>query len=80
MNKLYFIQYPEIDVTLDSKVKSLGKSMQVGKGWVVQSTLDAKAIHAFLIQHNPSMTIVILGLDKDNYYGRFAKDLWTLFK
>ncbi len=80
MNKLYFIQYLDIDATLDSKVKSLGKSMQIGKGWVVQSTLDARAIHTFLTQHNPSITIVIFGLDKSNYYGRSAKELWDFFK
>ena len=80
MNKLYFIQYSELDLTIDNKVKSLGKSMEIGEGWIVQSSLDAQAIHSFLTQHNPSITILIFGLDKTNYYGRFAKELWTFFK
>jgi hypothetical protein len=80
MIMLYFIQYPEIDVTLDNKIKSLGKNMQIEKGWIVQSDLDAKAIHNFLTQDNPSRSILIFGLDKSNYYGRYSKDLWALFK
>lgn len=80
MNKLYFIQSFSVDATLESKLRSLGKNMQVGDGWIVQSTLDAQAIHTSLTQHNPSITVVIFGLDKNNYYGRFNKDLWTLFK
>tara|TARA_R110000851_G_scaffold310283_2_gene470015 strand:+ start:11396 stop:11638 length:243 start_codon:yes stop_codon:yes gene_type:complete len=79
MNKLYFIQYPDIDPTLDQKIKSLGRHMIMGKGWIVQSHLDAKSIHTFLTQHNSSITIVILGIDKTNYYGRYAKELWDLF-
>jgi len=80
MIMLYFIQYFVVDLTLENKIKSLGKNMQIEKGWIVQSTLNATAIHSLLTEHNPSITIVILGLDKNNYYGRYTKELWTLFK
>lgn len=54
--------------------------MQIEKGWIVQSTLNAKDIYDLLTEHNPSISIVILGLDKNNYYGRYNKELWSLFK
>ena len=80
MKKLYFIQYFKEDLIIENKIKSLGRTFKVFGGWVVESTVDAKQIHTFITEHNDSMSIVVFGLDKSNYYGRFDKDLWNFFK
>lgn len=80
MRRLYFIQYFINDLLLENKIRSLGRFYQVSNGWVVESNRDARAIHEFLTSHNPAIDIIVLGLDKSNYWGRYATDFWEMFK
>lgn len=80
MKKLYFINYFREDLTLENKIKSLGRVYPVYDGWVVEAITDAKQIYEFLTKHNPSMDIIVFGLDKTNYYGRYNQELWNFFK
>ena len=80
MKKLYFIQYNGEDIILENKIISLGRYYKVFSGWVVETTTEAKELHEFLSSHNSSMDIIVFGLDKKNYWGRYKKELWDFFK
>ncbi|MEO8255591.1 MAG: hypothetical protein ABI554_14525, partial [Flavobacterium sp.] len=71
MKKLYYIKYFKEDLIIENKIKSLGRTFKVFEGWVVESVIDAKQIHAFITEQNDSMSIIVFGLDRSNYYGRY---------
>ena len=80
MKKLYFIQYLGNDLTLENKIKSLGRHYPVFGGWVVETISEAKQIYEFLTPGNSLVEVVIFGLDKNNYWGRHDQALWSFFK
>lgn len=80
MKKLYFIQYFGDDLVLENNIKSLGRNYRVFGGWVVESISDAKSISEFITRHYPSKEILVLGLDKSNFWGRHTTELWDMFK
>lgn len=80
MKKLYFISYFGEDPILETKLISLGRNFEVFNGWIVESLLDAKTIYAHICSHNLNMTVIVLGIDKANYWGRHEENLWKLFK
>ena len=80
MKKLFFIQYASQNSLIDSRIQQLGAYHQVFNGWIVESFFDAKTIYEKVSVDYPLMQFLVVEVNKSNYYGRYYKELWELFK
>ena len=79
MKKIYLIQYTlKEDSILVDRIKSLGPWMSYfSKSWIVESDLlTAKAIYDRISQNYETERILIMELNKSNYWGVMPKEAW----
>lgn len=78
MNRIYIIQYDvKDDSILKERIKSLGTWMNYfPKSWVVESNLSAKEIYGKISVDFEKDRILIMELQKSNYWGVLPKKAW----
>ena len=79
MSRIYFIQYDSKDDSiLIDRIKSLGTWMNYfPKSWVIESNLSAKQIYENISAGYEKDRILIMELNKGNYWGVMPKEAWN---
>jgi succinyl-CoA synthetase beta subunit len=78
MKRLYLIQYKVKEATkISERIKSLGGWMHYFEGsWIIESTLTAKEIYEKISIDYEKEWILIMELNKGNYWGVMPKEAW----
>jgi hypothetical protein len=82
MNKLYLIQYTlKNDPILVPRIKTLGTWMNYfPQSWIVKTHLNAQEIYEKISVDLEKDRILIMELDKINYWGIMPKEAWNFLK
>lgn len=78
MNRIYIIQYDiKEDAIIKERIKSLGTWMNYfPKSWIIESSLLAKEIYEKISVDYEKDRILIMELNKSNYWGVMPKEAW----
>lgn len=78
MNRIYLIQYDsKDDSVLIDRIKSLGTWMNYfPKSWIIESNLSSKQIYNNISAGFEKDRILIMQLEKSNYWGVMPKEAW----
>lgn len=82
MNHIYIIQYViKEDSIIKERIKSLGTWMNYfPKSWIIESSLSAKDIYEKISIDYEKDRILIMELNKTNYWGVMPKEAWDWFQ
>jgi len=83
MKRLYLIQYKPLNtsVLLETRIKSIGAWVKFFEStWIVESTLTAEQIYAQFSVDFKDLSIIILEVKKENYFGRMNTTVWDYIK
>ena len=78
MKKIYLIQYSiEEDSKIRERIKLFGTWMSYfPRSWIIESELTAKEIYEKISVDHEKDRILIMELNKNNYWGVMPKEAW----
>lgn len=78
MKRIYLIQHNIIDDSVfQERIKTLGTWMSYfPKSWIVESDLKAADIYKIISQDYEKQWILIMELNKTNYWGVMPNEAW----
>jgi len=83
MKKIYLVQYKKgTDISFENRVKSISANWikYFDDNFIVESELSPKEIYDKLKDGFEETSILIIEMNKTNYYGRMNTNLWDWIK